>query len=109
MLQCKKTFSVKHKRRNISCMLIVRTGPERTRMSEHTPTRPDPEAATLGALAALQAYGIAIGLEHWGHVVIHPGFFFRVTAMITLTGGTVLLMWIGEQIDETASATVSAC
>ena len=50
------------------------------------------------ALAAIQAYGIAIGLEHWGNVVIHPGFFFRVTAMITLTGGTVLLMWIGEQI-----------
>src|ERR1035441_3208097 len=50
------------------------------------------------ALAAIQAYGIAIGLEHWGTVVIHPGFFFRLTAMITLTGGTILLMWIGEQI-----------
>jgi preprotein translocase subunit SecY len=50
-------------------------------------------------LAAIQAYGIAIGLEHWGsHVVINPGFFFRITAMITLTGGTILLMWIGEQI-----------
>src|SRR6202789_145723 len=52
---------------------------------------------TVG-LAAIQAYGIAIGLEHWGNVVIHPGFFFRITAMITLTGGTILLMWIGEQI-----------
>src|SRR5665213_473015 len=52
---------------------------------------------TVG-LAAIQAYGIAIGLEHWGHVVINPGFFFRITAMITLTGGTILLMWIGEQI-----------
>ena len=50
------------------------------------------------ALAAIQSYGIAIGLEHWGNVVIHPGFFFRITAMITLTGGTMLLMWIGEQI-----------
>ena len=50
------------------------------------------------ALAAVQSYGIAIGLEHWGNVVIHPGFFFRLTAMITLTGGTMLLMWIGEQI-----------
>ena len=50
------------------------------------------------ALAALQAYGIAVGLEHWGNVVIHPGFFFRLTAVITLTGGTMLLMWIGEQI-----------
>jgi preprotein translocase subunit SecY len=52
---------------------------------------------TVG-LAMVQAYGIAIGLEHWGHAVINPGFFFRLTAMITLTGGTVLLMWIGEQI-----------
>jgi preprotein translocase subunit SecY len=52
---------------------------------------------TVG-LAMVQAYGIAIGLEHWGHAVINPGFFFRITAMITLTGGTILLMWIGEQI-----------
>src|ERR1700689_4943630 len=50
------------------------------------------------ALAAIQAYGIAIGLEHWGNVVIDPGFFFRITAVITLVGGTILLMWIGEQI-----------
>ena len=54
---------------------------------------------TVG-LAALQAYGIAIGLEHWGNVVIDPGWFFRISAVITLTGGTILLMWIGEQIDE---------
>jgi preprotein translocase subunit SecY len=52
---------------------------------------------TVG-LAMVQAYGIAIGLEHFGHAVINPGFFFRITAMITLTGGTILLMWIGEQI-----------
>ena len=50
------------------------------------------------ALASIQAYGIAIGLEHWGRVVIDPGFFFRITAVITLVGGTILLMWIGEQI-----------
>jgi preprotein translocase subunit SecY len=50
------------------------------------------------ALAAIQAYGIAVGLEHWGHAVINPGMLFRISAMITLTGGTVLLMWIGEQI-----------
>jgi preprotein translocase subunit SecY len=50
------------------------------------------------ALAVVQAYGIAIGLEHWGNVVINPGMFFRITAVITLTGGTILLMWIGEQI-----------
>jgi preprotein translocase subunit SecY len=52
---------------------------------------------TVG-LAALQAYGIAIGLEHWGNVVIDPGLFFRVSTVITLTGGTILLMWLGEQI-----------
>src|SRR5689334_12136672 len=53
------------------------------------------------ALALVQAYGIAIGLEHFGgqgHIVIHPGLMFRIGAVITLTGGTVLLMWIGEQI-----------
>ena len=52
---------------------------------------------TVG-LAAVQAFGIAIGLEHTGNVVIDPGMFFRLTTMITLTGGTMLLMWIGEQI-----------
>src|SRR5215469_13712992 len=52
---------------------------------------------TVG-LAALQAYGIALGLEHWGSVVIAPGWFFRISAVITLTGGTILLMWLGEQI-----------
>jgi preprotein translocase subunit SecY len=49
------------------------------------------------ALAAIQAFGIAIGLESQ-HVALDPGWFFRLTAMITLTGGTILLMWIGEQI-----------
>jgi preprotein translocase subunit SecY len=49
-------------------------------------------------IAALQAYGIAVGLEHWGHAVIHPGWFFRIESMITLTAGTIFLMWIGEQI-----------
>ncbi|MBN9557189.1 MAG: preprotein translocase subunit SecY [Alphaproteobacteria bacterium] len=52
---------------------------------------------TVG-LAALQAYGIAFGLEHMGGVVIDPGWAFRISAVITLTGGTILLMWIGEQI-----------
>ena len=49
-------------------------------------------------LAALQAYGIAVGLEGQGGVVIDPGWFFRLSAVITLTGGTVFLMWLGEQI-----------
>jgi preprotein translocase subunit SecY len=50
------------------------------------------------ALAAVQAYAIAIGLENWGTVVTDPGMAFRISAVITLTGGTILLMWIGEQI-----------
>jgi preprotein translocase subunit SecY len=49
-------------------------------------------------LAAIQAFAIAVGLEHGQGIVLEPGFFFRLTAVITLTGGTILLMWIGEQI-----------
>jgi preprotein translocase subunit SecY len=49
-------------------------------------------------LAALQAYGISVGLEGQGGVVLDPGWFFRVSTVITLTGGTVFLMWLGEQI-----------
>ncbi len=53
---------------------------------------------TVG-LAALQAFGIAIGLQHAGNsVVINPGIFFEFTTVVTLTGGTMLLMWLGEQI-----------
>ena len=49
-------------------------------------------------LAALQAYGIAIGLEGQGNIVTDPGWFFRASTVITLTGGTMFLMWLGEQI-----------
>jgi len=49
-------------------------------------------------LAALQGYGIAVGLEGAQHVVIDPGLFFRATTVITLVGGTMFLMWLGEQI-----------
>src|SRR5437588_2739864 len=49
-------------------------------------------------LAAFQSYGIAIGLEGAGSVVAEPGLFFRVSTAITLTGGTMFLMWLGEQI-----------
>ena len=50
-------------------------------------------------LAAVQAYGIAVGLEaSSGGIVTDPGIFFRVSTVITLTGGTVFLMWLGEQI-----------
>ena len=54
-------------------------------------------------LAAVQGYGIAVGLEGWGasqgvSAVIDPGWFFRITTVITLVGGTMFLMWLGEQI-----------
>ncbi len=49
-------------------------------------------------LAAFQAYGIAIGLEGAGNVITDPGWFFRISTVITLTGGTMFLMWLGEQI-----------
>lgn len=49
-------------------------------------------------LAALQGYGISVGLEGAGNVVLDPGLFFRATTVITLVGGTVFLMWLGEQI-----------
>ena len=49
-------------------------------------------------LATLQGYGIAVGLEGAGNVVVDPGWFFRITTVITLVGGTVFLMWLGEQI-----------
>jgi preprotein translocase subunit SecY len=53
-------------------------------------------------LAAFQAFGIAYGLEGQraaaGPVVLDPGIFFRLTTVATLVGGTVFLMWLGEQI-----------
>ncbi|HET9902841.1 MAG TPA: preprotein translocase subunit SecY [Xanthobacteraceae bacterium] len=49
-------------------------------------------------LAAFQSYGIAIGLEGAGNVVSEPGLFFRLATVITLTGGTMFLMWLGEQV-----------
>jgi preprotein translocase subunit SecY len=49
-------------------------------------------------LAALQSYGIAVGLEGQAGLVTDPGMFFRISTMVTLTGGTVFLMWLGEQI-----------
>ena len=49
-----------------------------------------------------QSYGIAVGLEcmrgSFGPAVIDPGLFFRFSCVITLVGGTMFLMWIGEQI-----------
>jgi preprotein translocase subunit SecY len=49
-------------------------------------------------LAAFQAFGISVGLEGQQGVVVEPGLFFRVSSVLTLVGGTMFLMWLGEQI-----------
>ena len=49
-------------------------------------------------LAALQALGIAAGLEGASGVVVDPGLFFKLTTVVTLTGGTIFLRWLGEQV-----------
>ncbi len=54
------------------------------------------------AICALQAYGISVGIEGMsssqGAAVANPGMFFRMSVIITLVGGTLFLMWLGEQI-----------
>ncbi len=53
-------------------------------------------------LATFQGYGLAVGLESMsgpgGSAVIDPGWYFRVVTVITIVGGTLFLMWLGEQI-----------
>nr|WP_321444207.1 preprotein translocase subunit SecY [uncultured Cohaesibacter sp.] len=49
-------------------------------------------------LATLQAYGISVGLEGSTNIVMDPGMFFRFSAVLTLVGGTMFMMWLGEQI-----------
>jgi preprotein translocase subunit SecY len=53
-------------------------------------------------IAFFQSYGIAVGLESmhgsFGPAVLYPGYFFRLSCVVTLVGGTVFLMWLGEQI-----------
>ena len=49
-------------------------------------------------LASVQGYGIAVALEAASGVVGDPGVFFRLTTVVTLVGGTLFLMWLGEQI-----------
>jgi preprotein translocase subunit SecY len=55
-------------------------------------------------LAAFQAYGLSVGMEGMqssaGAAVHDPGLFFRATTVITLVGGTIFLMWMGEQITQ---------
>jgi len=49
--------------------------------------------------AVVQSYALSIGLENsMGNAVVLPGNYFRISTMVTLTGGTVFLMWLGEQI-----------
>ena len=54
---------------------------------------------TLG-LALFQSLGIAVALESSAGLVLSPGFGFRMTAVVSLTAGTMFLMWLGEQITE---------
>ena len=54
---------------------------------------------TLG-LALFQSLGIALALEGSVGLVINPGFGFRMTTVVSLTAGTMFLMWLGEQITE---------
>ena len=49
-------------------------------------------------IATLQGYGVSVGLENAGNLVIEPGMSFRVITTISLVAGTTFLMWLGEQI-----------
>jgi preprotein translocase subunit SecY len=49
-------------------------------------------------LGCIQAYGISVGLEGSTGIVTDPGMFFRISTVITLVGGTMFLLWLGEQI-----------
>jgi preprotein translocase subunit SecY len=49
-------------------------------------------------LATFQAYGIAIGLQARPGIVSEPGVMFIISTVLTLTGGTMFLVWLGEQI-----------
>ena len=49
-------------------------------------------------IACLQGYGVSVGLENAGNLVIEPGMSFRIITTISLVAGTTFLMWLGEQI-----------
>tara|TARA_Y100000741_G_scaffold335967_1_gene294263 strand:- start:1422 stop:2723 length:1302 start_codon:yes stop_codon:yes gene_type:complete len=51
-------------------------------------------------LATVQGYGVSVGLENSGNIVLDPGTYFRLTTVITLVAGTIFLMWLGEQITQ---------
>jgi preprotein translocase subunit SecY len=52
------------------------------------------------ALGSLQAYGIALNLEASPGLVAEPGWYFRIATVVTLLGGTMFLLWLGEQITQ---------
>ncbi len=49
-------------------------------------------------IATLQGYGVAVGLENAGNLVLNPGLYFKIMTTISLVAGTTFLMWLGEQI-----------
>ncbi len=49
-------------------------------------------------IACLKGYGVSVGLENAGNLVVEPGMSFRLTTMVSLVAGTTFLMWLGEQI-----------
>jgi preprotein translocase subunit SecY len=49
-------------------------------------------------IAILQGYGVSVGLENAGTLVLDPGMSFKLTTTISLVAGTTFLMWLGEQI-----------
>ena len=55
-------------------------------------------------MSGFQAFGISVFLESMhgpgGSVVVDPGLFFKITTIVTLVGGTMFLMWLGEQITQ---------
>ena len=51
-------------------------------------------------LATIQGYGLSVGLESAENLVINPGFFFRISTVITIVASTMFLMWLGEQITQ---------
>ena len=51
-------------------------------------------------LATVQGYGVSVGLENSGVVVIDSSIYFKLTTVITLVAGTIFLMWLGEQITQ---------
>jgi len=51
-------------------------------------------------LATVQGYGVSVGLENSGTVVLEPGTYFKLTTVISLVAGTIFLMWLGEQITQ---------